>query len=295
MKKRTAAEVILAFALLAAMAFLPACGADSSVGDAENASQSISDTVEVGDSVNFGTVEFDAYYGGAYSEAPEWKVLEIKDGNALVITKDVIELRPYFEGYSELASAAEQQAFESGIEDLDEYNKAIGATWEQSSLRQWLNTEFYDGLSAELAEHVVPARIATNDNPVFGTYGGEDTEDRVFLLSVEEASEYFATDADRKASLSFESETNAAIKDQYGLDARDEFGDGGRWWLRSPGSYPSSGAYVGASGSTGYDPAADSSDASVFDGISGTQVDDDYGFVGVRPAMWVQLPSSLLK
>lgn len=294
MKKRTVSVAFLLCALLAALAFLPACGADPSVGDAEKTSQGISDTVEVGDLVNFGTVEFDAYYGGTYSEAPDWKVLKIEGSNALVITEDAIEMRPYFEDYGELASEADRQAAESGIENLDEFNRAIGATWERSSLRRWLNTEFYSGLSAELAKHVVSAHVVTGDNPAFGTYGGADTEDMVFLLSIEEASEYFAADADRKASLSLGSETNAAVKDRYGFDVRSELGSGCRWWLRSPGSYPSTGAYVDSSGGTDYNPSASGNDGSVFDGISGSQVDADPCFIGVRPAMWVQLPSNLV-
>ena len=93
------------------------------------------------------------------------------------------------------------------------YNDTIpysGVTWEQCTLRRWLNTVFYD--SYFIPKHrskILTTTVVTKDNSIKGTRGGNPTVDNVFLLSKEEAETYFITDTER------------ATND--------------RWWLRSPG------------------------------------------------------------
>ena len=69
------------------------------------------------------------------------------------------------------------------------------------------------------------------NNPEYGTPGGNNTKDRVFLLSIDEADRFFKNNNDR------------AI--------------GSAWWLRSPGCPSYYAAYVSEDGSVqtfGNDP-----------------------------------------
>ena len=106
----------------------------------------------------------------------------------------------------------------------------------------------------------------------YGTDGGEDTEDSIFLLSLKEAYHYFSDSADRMAA-----PTGYAIR--RGASVSSEFlvgnGEGaGWWWLRSPGFVSSRAANVLPDG-----------DVDEY----GNLVDDSG--VSVRPALWLNLES----
>ncbi len=65
---------------------------------------------------------------GAY----DWRVLAIQDNTALIITEKIIEQRSY-------------------------HNKYIDITWADCSLREYLNTEFYDRFSEAEKSKIIPA------------------------------------------------------------------------------------------------------------------------------------------
>ena len=88
-----------------------------------------------------------------------WQVLDVQNGMALVLSERVIERRRYNESF-------------------------IGVTWETSTVRQYLNGEFYDKFSAEEKSRIAETRIPNNNNPWFGTRGGNVTNDKIFLLSL---------------------------------------------------------------------------------------------------------------
>ena len=73
------------------------------------------------------------------------------------------------------------------------YNKERKAvTWETCDLRKWLNGEYYEKSFTEDEKNaIIETKIHTPDNPDQGTPGGNDTNDRIFLLSVEEVAKYF--------------------------------------------------------------------------------------------------------
>lgn len=84
-------------------------------------------------------------------------------------------------------------------------------TWETCSLRKWLNGEYLETtFTREEQEAIQLTRISTPDNMMYKTNGGNDTEDKVFILSIEEVKEYFSG--------------------KELLEVRES------WWLRSPGS-----------------------------------------------------------
>jgi hypothetical protein len=140
------------------------------------------------------------YFGDIY-----WRVLDVQGRQALLISKDALESRPYNES-------------------------AAAATWETCSLRAYLNGEFLNThFSTEEQGRIVLSTVANDNNPEYDTPGGSDTEDKVFLLSIDEAERYFASDYDRSADGS------------YGTSAW--------WWLRSPGGALSRAASVNYGGS----------------------------------------------
>jgi hypothetical protein len=168
---------------------------------------------KVGDIVKFGDLS--------------WRVLDIKDGRALLITEDIVELRAYNDTFTDV-------------------------TWETCSLRAYLNGEFLDKhFSAAEQERIMLSEINNDDNPDYGTDGGNDTQDKLFLMSISGVENYFPSDADRVAKYQ---------------------GSDFWWWLRSPGRNADRAASVSSNGSVYAD---------------GGDVGNDNG--GVRPALWLNL------
>ena len=196
----------------------------------------------------------------------EWRVLDIQDGRALLITEYGIDCRPYND---ELADV----------------------TWETCSLRAWLNGDFYNSFSEEDRARIL---TVTNENPDaffegtgadLGTHtveGGNDTEDTFFCLSVDEANQYFCTD----------SEEDMLCKPTQEAIDKGVFLDNGycTWWLRSPG-YNSQSAAVGDARI--YVPNYSDGNFGSITRLSGKQVNtvssDEPDTPAVRPAVWVQI------
>ena len=97
-------------------------------------------------------------------ERIKWKVLE-NDGSTLFVAADKgLDCKIYHDLYESV-------------------------TWETSTLREWLNREFYGtAFSSREQGAIVRQTIANKDNFIFNlnTPGGNDTEDTIFLLSIEE-------------------------------------------------------------------------------------------------------------
>ncbi|MDR3277874.1 MAG: DUF6273 domain-containing protein, partial [Oscillospiraceae bacterium] len=128
----------------------------------------------------------------------------------------------------------------------------FSCTWETSDIRKWLNGSFYSGaFSGGEKRGIAETTISNPDNAERGTYGGNKTSDKVFLLSLDEAERYFSNKGDRAAN--------------YG-------NDGAWWWLRSPGGYDYLAAYVYRGG---------------YVGVGGDYVFGGSG--GVRPAIYINL------
>ena len=69
------------------------------------------------------------------------------------------------------------------------YNKGIDCdetTWNECSLRKWLNEDFYNNFTDSEKEVIMSVTVSTADNQQYGTYGGNDTEDYIFILSAED-------------------------------------------------------------------------------------------------------------
>ncbi len=193
---------------------------------------------EVGDYVFFGTYEQDNNTSNG-KENIEWLVLDKKDSKVLVISKYALDCRPY------------------NTEDT-------AVTWETCSLRKWLNSTFLNAAFSEAEKTVISTvTVLADRNPKYGTNPGYATQDKVFLLSITEANEYFSSDSARRC------EATAYVEAQGAY-----FADNGncRWWLRSPGCFQYRAAYVSIAGD-------DSKDGHFVDCSN----------CAVRPAIWVDI------
>ena len=105
---------------------------------------------EPGDKVTFGLYD--------------WRVLEREDDSLLLLMSG-----------AEKHEETRGRAYNDTLEDT---------TWADCTLRAWLNGEFLEnGFSEEEREKILPQECVNPDNKVYGTEGGEDTEDKVTLLT----------------------------------------------------------------------------------------------------------------
>ena len=149
--------------------------------------------------------------------------------------------------------------------DAQPYNKKFKeVTWETSDIRRWLNSDFYITAFNDIEQSkIANTLVRTENNPEYGTAGGNDTEDKVFLLSREEAESLFINDKERIALATKYAEKAGVLTSTEGYVF---------WWLRSPGDKSGSAAGV-------YE------DGWVYRG--GYSVDSSYD--GVCPALWLNL------
>jgi hypothetical protein len=198
--------------------------------------------VKIGDIIPFG--EYD------------WRVLDVREGKALIITESVVEQRAY-------------------------NVHLMYMTWEMCRLREYLNGEFLNKFDvSRIAEVTNP----NPDNLWCETEGGNPTQDKIFLLSLEEVDKYFGNSGDYLA------QRRKSFDDEFYLDddgiwvtnnhdssrIANYMGETCWWWLRSPGDGSCWGsetaAYVTQYGSVL---------------VTGEYIRRQHG--GVRPALWLKL------
>ena len=135
--------------------------------------------VKVGDCITFG--HYPQTSSGTDSTPIEWLVLDVDTENntALVISKYGLDAKPYNTEYANV-------------------------TWETCSLRTWLNNEFMNKAftAAEQAAILTTTVDNSSSQGWSDTNGGNNTQDKIFLLSYAEANKYFGvrTDADSIAA-----------------------------------------------------------------------------------------------
>lgn len=188
---------------------------------------------EIGDNFTFGN-----YHGET-----EWLVLDKQGTQLLVISKNAVDCKPYNE------------------EDVD-------ITWENCSLRRWLNNDFInEAFDTEEQKMIVTTKISTSDDSEYGTKGGNDTEDKIFLLSIEEAEKYFTTDEQRickEGNFAYK-QSNSGSEHTYAI-----------WYLRTPAIEQNYVDIIYKDGSI------------ITDGLAGF-CKINHLYIGVRPAMWIDL------
>ncbi|MCL2397421.1 MAG: DUF6273 domain-containing protein [Defluviitaleaceae bacterium] len=172
----------------------------------------------------------------------EWLVLDINGGNALIISEAIIEHRAYNYSFT-------------------------STTWEESSLRRWLNDDFYHRFAADERRRISETHIA-NDNPWFDAGSTNATTDKIFLLSIDEIVRYFGDSGE----LGSKPDGRWWFSDPYDYArmAYDVNGNVSWWWSRSSGNHDNLAAFVFTNGG-------------IY--MLGTAVSDTSG--GVRPALWL--------
>ena len=193
---------------------------------------------KVGKTIEFGNYPQDK----DGTEKPiEWIVMKKEGNQVLLLSKYVLDAKPYNEEFEDV-------------------------TWETSDIRQWLNNEFYTTAFNKTEKAKIQTSLIKNeDNSEYGTSGGNDTEDKVFLLSEKEAETLFSDEEERIAKAT-------EYAEKSGVYVNKE--KAAWWWLRSPGYSSRDAAGVGSHGwvdRSGYNVS------SYFD--------------GVRPALHLNLQS----
>ena len=135
--------------------------------------------------------------------------------------------------------------------DNVKYNETYpSVTWETSTIRSWLNNDFYNKAFRNADKSlIVQSYLENKNNADYNTKGGNSTYDKMFLLSIEEANKYFSSDVTRAASATPYAEGKGARtisylkKNHYNI-WKDDFpkwkaagipDSSCWWWLRSPG------------------------------------------------------------
>ena len=211
-------------------------------------------TPQIGSIITFGAIE--------------WRVLDVQDDRALLISEYILFERAYHTD-----GATQNEIWVDGGIWADGFDwSRLNTTWEHSDIRAYLNGEFLSSFSAADRSRIAEVTNTNIDNQWLGTSGGNDTNDRIFLLSLEEVVRYFG---DSGQLWNRPDGGWGWIADQYS-DARVAYVAGEAWaswwWLRSPGNGSDTAALVGSDG--GVD-------------MNGNGVDNVYG--GVRPALWLNL------
>lgn len=170
-----------------------------------------------------GTVLFGTYQQSSRNADPiEWKVLDVKDNKALLLSSQGLDCIRYNEDYSQ-------------------------TTWATCTLRLWLNTTFLNtAFSGKEQKAIIESRVdnsALQGNTAWSKKGSADTSDRIFLLSYAETNQYLKDYEDRVCSV-----TDYAISQYADTKIGDDGNSHGFWWLRSPGEKNSYAAYVNFNG-----------------------------------------------
>ncbi len=195
--------------------------------------------ISIGSTVKFGYYEQDNNTSNGKEEI-EWKVLAIEGNKALITSEYAL--------------------------DCQRYMYTTGTTWEECTLRTWLNEIFYNAaFGTDHQKMIVNFTVTADRNPRYSTSPGKNTTDKVFLLSITEINRYFSSDSARQCRGTAYCYARGTYKADNGNCC---------WWLRSPGSSSGNAAFVDTDGS-----------------VYGNGRSVSYANLAVRPALWINLGS----
>lgn len=156
-------------------------------------------------------------------EPLKWRILDASTG--LVVCDSAIDSQPYNNYF--LYSSSEYEHW--GDSDKKHY----ASNWEYSSLRAWLNNEFYNTAFSEMQQDRIQELTRKNKSTYHRKYDSKPTSDKITLLSYNEAStSYGFSYADSSDIARYRKGTDYA-KCQ-GLYVSSSYGGTSFWWLRSP-------------------------------------------------------------
>ncbi len=173
------------------------------------------------------------YFGNYYQsnsttkEPIKWRVLSVNEDDAFLLADKNLDCQPY-------------------------YIEPKNVTWETCTLRNWLNNNFYNtAFSAEEKNAIRTTLVVNEDNPDDGTEGGNNTNDKVYLLSIQEAmNSWYGFSPDYESSETRESKNTEYAKEQGAWNNESgEYSGSDWWWLRSPGCFSYNATFVHINGS----------------------------------------------
>lgn len=196
----------------------------------------------------YGSVWFGTYpqgdATGVQKEPIKWNILKKEGDNALFVSDKVLD-------------------------NISFNNSLTSVTWENSDIRNWLSNSFKD--KAFTYEQFNDGIAIKN----ISTLNQNDTEDKLFLLSNDEANNYYKNDDDRRSKAT----EYAKNVDNAGSRLTASSDGYGEYWLRTKGvSITNSAQYVFTNGAINR---------------SGVYVNNHT--IGVRPAFYAKLNSDIFR
>lgn len=168
----------------------------------------------VGDYVTLGVYEQDNVESNG-KEPIEWLVLDKQDDRILVISRYALDWVKFNE-------------FEAIV------------TWETCTLRGWLNDTFISEVfEPSERDRILTTKVTADISPLHDTPPGNDTTDRIFLLSILEEERYFTSSSERKCLATEYSFARGSFRSADGYCW---------WWLRTPGTDRYRASYVNHEG-----------------------------------------------
>ena len=226
----TIGKRVLAGVLTAITAFILLAGAPMGKDGTVNAAGR---TLKAPSKNSDGVVTWDCVYFGNYPQSDatgkkkepiKWRVLSVDGNDAFLMADQNLDIKNY-------------------------NNTNVDVTWENCTLRSWLNgygkgsnvcrtdyssDNFLDSaFTASEQSAIKTVTVVNTDNAYYGTEGGKNTQDKIFLLSHDEimnpaygfSSDDGRDDARKRADTAY---TAGRRLHAEGMD---------NWWLRSPGHY----------------------------------------------------------
>lgn len=215
------------------------------------AKQKYLQSLAVGEYFTLGTYEQDNRKTNG-PEDIEWLVLDKNNREIFAVSKHALDCKPFCT------------------------SQKFSATWDKSTLRQWLNGEFLDtAFSGDEQKMILESTVSADENPYFSTSPGNDTKDKVFILSYLEYTYYLNPRDEGLVGTG----SCTATKYAFGQGIKSYDRDFCMWWLRTPGAYTGV-LIVGMWGGVMH-----SSMMEVLD----TDIDANEGGIGVRPAIRIKI------
>lgn len=190
----------------------------------------------------------------------KWKILDEREDAYLLITESIIEQRNY-------------------------HNRNTDVTWETCELRHYLNHAFYNTFTDKDKGKIIETNNLNPDNPWYKSHGGNNTIDKIFILSLDEVVRKYYGDSSYLLDYPVNNQRYwFQRKDENNIKRRSRYIDSSWWWwIRTPGKHNRVAIYIHGDGNIGIQG----------NGISkrNTNVihplkNDNRG--GVRPVLWLK-------
>lgn len=187
-------------------------------------------------------------------EPIQWRVLSNNNDELFVMAEKILASKPY-------------------------HQVAVNVTWETCNMRSWLNNNFYnEAFDATEQAKIITSTVVNEVNPWYGTSGGNNTDDKLFLLSYSEVMNPdfgFSDDAARRTQ-----GTDFAKSNGLSVNNSSIYSGNSSWWQRTPGYCQYHACHVNYDGDVDYHQK-------YYNSVSETSI-------GVRPILKINMKFVIL-